>query len=308
MSVSYIDCSPFMHDLMKEEDLSALGLRTYIGDPTPDQIPELALGCPVILNGHTTMDAALLDRCPDVRSIVFLGTGAASYIDMAAAADRQISVHTIKGYGDRSIAEHAFGLLMAAAKRISQMDAELRTGVWNPQEGLELADTTLGIVGCGGIGKSLVQLAQAFGMRVRIWNRSPLPEPLRALQTDFSTVLSDSDFVSLHLGYNEQTRHLIGASELAAMKPGSILINTARGGLIDTDALIATLERKQSLHYAALDVYDPEPLAADHPLLRLPNVTLTAHAAFKTKAASRRLLRMAIRIAKEELDRLGVAS
>lgn len=302
MSVSYIDCSPFMYDLLREENVSDFELRTYVGDPTPEQIPELVKGCRVVLNGHTMMDADVLDRCPEVRHIIFLGTGASSYIDIAAATERKIEVHTIKGYGDRSIAEHTFGLLLAAARRIVQMDTDLRHGIWHPQEGLELASATLGIIGCGGIGRSLVQIAQAFGMHVQIWNRSVLPEPFSSLQADFSTVVSQSDVVSLHLGYNDQTRHIIGEHELAMMKPGSILVNTARGGLVDTEALIAALQRQQSVHHAALDVYETEPLDGDHPLLQLPNVTLTAHAAFKTKAASRRLLCTALQRAQGVLS------
>lgn len=303
MSIFYLDCSPFMHDIMQEQDLSALPIKTFVGDPGRDQIPELIQGCPVILNGHTEMDAGLLDRCPDLRTIVFLGTGASSYIDIAAAAERDISVRTIKGYGDQSIAEHTFALLLSSARRIVQMDTELRQGTWGPQEGLELVGTTLGIIGCGGIGQAVARIAQALGMHVKIWNRSPLPEPFAALQADFSTVLAESDFVSLHLGLNEETRHRIGPDELAAMKRGSILINTARGGLVDTNALIEALQRKDTLQYAALDVFETEPLPKDDRLLSLDNVTLTSHAAFKTRAASQRLLKMAIDIAAQELER-----
>jgi len=302
MPVCYIDCSSFMQSILSEEDVSDLDLRIHAGDPPTDRIPALAAGCDVMLNGHTHMDAQTLAACPEVRTLIFLGTGAASYIDVQAAARLNIEVLTIKGYGDRSIAEHAFALMLSAVRRIAQMDGALRRGLWDPQEGMELADATLGIIGCAGVGKSLADIASAFGMQVQIWNRSVLAAPYAAWQTELDCVLRTSDVVSLHLGYSAQTRHFMGASEFDRMKTGSILVNTARGGLIDTQALVAALRRGHTVQHAALDVYEHEPLAEQEAvLLGLPNVTLTAHAAFKTRAASRRLMREALALARSAL-------
>jgi len=300
MPVCYIDCSEFMHNLLAQEDVSDLDLRVHLGDPVADQIPVLIDGCTVILNGHTIMDAQVLGACPGLRTIIFLGTGAASYIDMQAAERLNIEVLTIKGYGDQAVAEHAFALMLSAARRITQMDSALRRSIWEPQEGLELAGANLGIIGGGGVGKSLANMAGAFGMQVRIWNRSALPTPYAALQAELNTVLRTSDVVSLHLEYSAQTRHFMAKPQFEQMKAASILVNTARGGLIDTPALVAALKQGNTVQHAALDVYEHEPLARDDVLLTLPNVTLTAHAAFKTQAASRRLIREAIRLIRQK--------
>lgn len=165
------------------------------------------------------------------------------------------------------------------------MDAQLRQGIWEPQEGLELAAATLGIVGCGGIGRSLADIARAS---VR---RSKFGIARRCL------LLIATGRNPTSMGYSADTRHFFDGSRLARMKPGSILVNTARGGLVALDALIAALHRSDTVSHAALDVYDTEPLPPDDPLLTLPNLTLTAHAAFKIRAASRRLLEDALQLA-----------
>lgn len=304
MPVCYIDCSPFMHTLLLADKLSHNELRVNVGDPAPGGIPALIGNSTVIINGHTWMDADLMDACPHLRSIVFMGTGASSYIDLAAARERNIVIRTIKGYGDRSIAEHTFALMLSAARRVPKMDAALRSGVWNPEAGIELAGSTLGVLGAGGVGGTVAQMAHTFGMRVLIWNRSVLAPPLVAMQADLDTVLTKSDVISLHLALNDQTRGFLDKDKLLRMKPGSMLINTARAELVDTHALIQQLTANPGISHAALDVYDTEPVDAEHPLLKLDNVTLSAHAAFKTEAASRRLLRQSIAVAAADLARI----
>jgi D-3-phosphoglycerate dehydrogenase / 2-oxoglutarate reductase len=246
------------------------------------------------------MPAELLRRCPRLRSIVFLGSGASSYIDLAAAETLGIVVRTVLGYGDRTVAEHAMALMLAAARQITGMDRALRLGQWEPLDGMELAGKRAGVIGTGGIGATFMRLTDAFGMDVVAWNRTTPSEPLPGRQVPLEELLETSDVISLHIALNEETRGFLDAARLTRVKPRAILINTARGALVDEAALIAALESGR-LGHAALDVFAEEPLPGGHPLTRLANVTLTAHAGFKTPEASRRLLSMGIDLAARDL-------
>ncbi|HVJ53781.1 MAG TPA: NAD(P)-dependent oxidoreductase [Aliidongia sp.] len=257
-------------------------------------LPALLAGYQICIDDHSYMPTEIIRQCPDLRHIVFLGVGAGSYMDVAALAGLGVTVHTIKGYGDRAVAEHTLALIFAAARDVARMDRTIRGGIWQPLGGIELLGKTLGIVGLGGIGLEVARMAQALGMKCIAWNRSPVadaPVPTASLDE----VLAAADILSLHLALNDETRGLIDARRLAHMKPGAMLVNTARGALVDEAALIAALESGR-LRHAGLDVFAAEPLAADHPLARLPNVTLTAHAGFRTPEASETLLRRAIGI------------
>ena len=250
------------------------------------------------------MDAALLSGVPNLRSIVFLGTGASSYVDMTAAERHDIRVRTVRNYGDRTVAEHAFGLLMSAARDVARMDRDVRAGCWSAREGIELKGRTLGLLGLGGVGAEMARIAAAFGMRVIAWNRSGIPPGVPAESADLDTLLSMADAVSLHLALVSETRGLLDSRRLARMKRGAILINTARGALVDETALIEALQTGHIGH-AALDVFTTEPLDKGHPLARLDNVTLTSHAGWKSRAASRRLLQLALDIAADDSCRLA---
>jgi D-3-phosphoglycerate dehydrogenase len=245
------------------------------------------------------MDAALLAACPDLRCIVFLGTGAASFIDLKAAERLGIRVRAYGGYGDQSVAEHAVALMFAAARKLAPMDRAMRGGHFEALNGIELAGKTLGVVGTGGIGKAMIRLGAGLGMEVIAWNRSGVPEGLQARAVELDDLLRQADVVSLHLVLNDATRGFIDRQRLGLLKPSAILINTARGAIVDEGGLIEALAAGRIAH-AGLDVFDQEPLPAGHPLTRLENVTLTAHAAFATAEASARLLRMALEILAEE--------
>jgi D-3-phosphoglycerate dehydrogenase len=212
-------------------------------------------------------------------------------------------VHTIKGYGDRSIAEHSFGLALAAARQFAAMDRNLRAGRWEPLDGLEMEGGCFGVVGAGGIGREVARIAADFGMNVLIWNRSPLPEDLAPYAVPLDSLLKRSDVVSLHLADVPETRGFAGREFFATMKKGALFVNTARGALVDDQALIDALSSGQVAH-AALDVFCVEPLPATSPYLKLANVTLTAHAAFKTRRASARLLKRGLALATQELARV----
>jgi D-3-phosphoglycerate dehydrogenase len=290
----YIDCSPFMLGLLQDVFPDhAQTMAVNVGDPNADELVALATEAEIILNGHTMMDAAVISRLPRLREIIFLGSGATSYIDVAAAEAQGIRVRTISGYGDRSVAEHATALMFSAARKVSAMDRDLRAGHWEPLEGMELAGRRLGIIGFGGIGQTFAEIGEALGMTVSIWNRSPLPERWSGHALPLDDLISQCDVISLHLALNDATRGMIDAARIGRMKPSAIVINTARAGVVDSAALYTALKDKRIAH-AGLDVFDEEPLPPDACWFDLPNVTLTAHAGFKTADASRRLLNSAI--------------
>ncbi|MCS6878713.1 MAG: NAD(P)-binding domain-containing protein [Geminicoccaceae bacterium] len=300
----FVDCPPFLEQLYREEGLDRLvpDLEVHVGDPAGEELVRLCAGRTHILDDHSRFTAEILERCPSLRCIVFLGTGAASFIDLDAAARLGIEVRSYKGYGDRSVAEHAFALMLAAAHRIAEMDRDIRAGLFQPKNSIELLGKTVGVIGTGGIGREMVRLCAAIGMKVLAWNRSGVPSDLPCEAVSLEELLHRSDVVSLHLVLNEETRGFLGRDKLALLKPGAIFVNTARGAIVDEAALVEALESGRIAH-AALDVFVEEPLPADHPFRRLPNVTMTPHAAFMTREASRNLLRMALEILREELGR-----
>lgn len=284
----YIDASPLSAEVVREKGKSP-GLVVFEGDPSPEELRGLVAPASIVVNGHTRMDAKLIEAAPHLRSIIYLGTGASSSIDMAVAERRGIKVRTIRGYGDRTVAEHGFALLMAAAREIVATDREMRAGIWAARFCLELKGLTLGLIGLGGVGAEMARIADGFGMRVVAWNRSGIPDGVPAEAMGLDALLAQSDAVSLHLALTEETRGILSAARIGMMKPGVILINTARAGLVDGAALLAALKERRIGH-AGLDVFEPEPLPKDDPLTTLDNVTLTPHAAWKSMAAARRLI------------------
>jgi D-3-phosphoglycerate dehydrogenase len=168
------------------------------------------------------------------------------------------------------------------------MDREMRAGNWLREDGMQLTGKTLGLVGFGGIGAEVARIALGSGMRVIAWNRSARTYPgVEFVALD--KLLADSHVVSIHLLLNDETRGLISRERIAEMKPGVILVNTARGAIVDEDAMIEAL-KSGHIRHAGLDVFNIEPLPKDHPLTSLPNVTLSAHSAFRTPEASENLI------------------
>jgi len=297
----FVDCPPFLEQLYRE-GLSGIvpELEIHVGDPTGDELVRLCAGRSHILNDHSRFTVEILERCPDLRCIVFLGTGAASFIDLDAAERLGIRVRSYKGYGDRSVAEHAFALMLAAAHRIAEMDRDVRAGLFQPKNSIELLGKTVGVIGTGGIGREMVRLCAGIGMKVLAWNRSGVPGDLPCEAVGLDELLRRSDVVSVHLALNEYTRGLLDRDKLALLKPGAIFVNTARGAIVDEAALVEAL-REGRIAHAALDVFTEEPLPAESPLRALSNTTLTPHAGFMTREASVNLLRMALEILAEEL-------
>jgi D-3-phosphoglycerate dehydrogenase len=186
------------------------------------------------------------------------------------------------------VAECAIALMWAAARGIAQMDREMRAGNWLREDGMQLTGKTLGLIGFGGIAAEVARIALGSGMKVIAWNRSPKSYP-GVTFVDLDALLKQSDVVSLHLLLNDETRGFLSAKHIAALKPGVILVNTARAAMVDEPAMIAAL-KSGHIRHAGLDVFNVEPLAKDHPLTKLPNVTLSAHSAFRTPEASENLM------------------
>jgi D-3-phosphoglycerate dehydrogenase len=297
MKSIFIDCndqlSPVWERVVRADDPPIdVNRKTF----ARDDLPRVLDGYDVALDDHSYMPTELVVRCPQLKHIVFLGTGAASYMNVDELNARGVKVHTIKGYGDTAVAEHTVALIFAAARDVARMDREVRSGVWTPQEGVQLLGKTIGVIGLGGIGAEVARIGKGLGMEVVAYNRTRRPDA-GVPQVDIDTLLTKSDVVSLNLVLNDETRGFLSKERIARMKPGAILVNTARGALADEAALVAALQSGHIRH-AGLDVFHAEPLKADHPLAKLPNVTLTSHAAFRTLEASMTLLRRAIDIVK----------
>ncbi len=257
-------------------------------DITADQMPALLDGAEIVIIDHTPLPTDVARQCTGLKHVVFLGTGARSYMNPEELAELGIEVHLIKGYGDTAVAECAIALMWAAARGIAQMDREMRAGNWLREDGMQLTGKTLGLIGFGGIASEVARIALGSGMRVIAWNRSP--KSFAGVEfVELDALLAQSQVVSLHLLLNDETRGFVSAKRIAAMKPGVILVNTARGAMVDEAAMIDAL-KSGHIRHAGLDVFNVEPLPADHPLTKLPNVTLSAHSAFRTPEASENLI------------------
>jgi D-3-phosphoglycerate dehydrogenase len=268
---------------------------------TPDQLPDVLDGAEIAIVDHTGLPTDIARKCTGLKHVVFLGTGARSYMNPEELAELGMLVHLIKGYGDTAVAEATIALMWASARVLAQMDREMRVGNWLRADGMQLTGKTLGLIGFGGIATEVARISLGSGMRVLAWNRTPKKYPGVDF-VDLDALLAQSHVVSLHLLLNDETRGFLSRQRIAAMRPGVILINTARGALVDEAAMIDALNTGHIRH-AGLDVFNIEPLPADHSLTRLPHVTLSAHSAFRTPEASENLIAAAWehcrRIAKE---------
>jgi D-3-phosphoglycerate dehydrogenase len=301
--VVFPDCTQYMASF-HDDGLRALvpELEIDIAQPSAAAFVARLADAVAVMHFGTRITARMLEQCPNLRIIVFLGTGVGSWVDLAAAAERSIRVRRVLGYADRTVAEHALALILGIGRNLSYMDRELRAGRWCTKARFETAGKRLGIVGVGGIGGALAALATPLGLEVVGWNRSPVPADVPCRMLPLDEVIASSDIVSLHLALNDETRGIINRRRIGLLKPGAVLINTARGGLIDEAALLERLQHGDIL--AGLDVFADEPLAPEHPITHLDNVTLTAHAGWMSPEAGRRLFRLGLEAMREELDRL----
>lgn len=234
---------------------------------------------------------SVFGQCGNLRLLSLWGTGTDN-VDLAAAVRHGVTVTNTPGVAAISIAEHCLALLLAAARRIPRTDAEIRMGRWPRGEGVQMRGKTLGVIGLGAIGRRFAQLGAAIGMRVIAWTMHPDPA-LGFELVPIEQLYRESDVVSMHLRLSDETRGMIGGREFALMKRSAILINTARGPIVEEAALIEALSTGR-ISAAALDVFDVEPLPSGHPLTQLPNVVMSAHSAGVTPEALAAGLQMAV--------------
>lgn len=262
-----------------------------------DTLPgaELAARCrdaEIVINIRSSarFTAEFFDACPKLRMISIWGTGTDN-VDLEEARRRGITVTNTPGVAAPSIAEHTIALMMAAARSIPRLDAEVRRGQWPRGSMMQLTGKTLGIIGLGAIGQRAAKLGAGLGMRVICWTMHP--RDLGFEMVPLETLLRESDVVSLHLRLSPDTRGFIGREQFAMMKPGALFINTARGPIVDEAALVEAL-RTGALRGAGLDVFEEEPLPPGHPLTTLENVVLSPHCAGVTPEVLEAGLAMAL--------------
>lgn len=252
-------------------------------------------GCDAVITSNRILfGEALFTEFPSLLVVARTGVGYDN-IDVAAASRHGIAVSIVPDGPTASTAEHTVALMLAVGKRLREAEASLRAGeadVFNVHDGLEFAGRTLGLVGYGRIGRRVGDVGLALGMRVLVhdpcFSELAFGESPAVVLSDLESLLAEADVVSLHVPLGPSTHHLLDARRIGMMKPGAILINTARGPLVDTAALEAAL-RSGRLRGAGLDVFDPEPPDPQSSLLQLPNVVATPHVAAATDGARRRL-------------------
>jgi phosphoglycerate dehydrogenase-like enzyme len=240
----------------------------------------------VAMRERTRFPAEIFDRLPALRLLVTTGMANAA-IDLEAAAAHGVTVCGTEMHGSKNTAELTWALILACRRHVVTEDRALRDGRWQTTVGTDLAGSTLGVLGLGRLGAQVARIGRAFDMRVVAWSKNLTPE--RAEEAGATWVSKDelftvSDVVTVHLKLSPRTEGLVGASDLAAMKPTSVLINTSRGPIVDQDALVGALA-SGSIAGAGLDVYDVEPLPAGHPLRGAPNTVLLPHLGYVTEGA-----------------------
>lgn len=277
--------------------LNVFGEVTVYEQTAPNQVISRIQDADIILINKICVDQALLDACPKLKLVCVLATGY-NVVDCPACAKRGIPVCNVPAYGTAAVAQFTFSLLLELCNRVGLHDQLVHDGQWSKHPGfcfwetpqMELAGKTIGIIGFGRIGRAVGQIARAFGMHVLAYNRSQCPEGLAIAQyVDLDTLLKESDIVSLHCPQTPDTINLINAENLNKMKPGAILLNTARGAIVNEQDVTQALLNGKLRGFAA-DVVSAEPIADTNPLLHAPNCILTPHMAWAPIEARQRIL------------------
>ena len=299
----------FVSRMMHQDALALIGeatdMEVWPKDPPPsagDLRTKLVDAEGVLINIMDRIDTALLDAAPRLRVVSQLAAGLDN-VDVPECTRRGILLGSTPGILSKAVADHAFALLLSAARRVVESDRWVRGNNWelafhpNYWLGNEVQGSTLGIVGLGQIGLEVARRAQGFDMRILYHSRNRRPEAEAQYGLTYAAMdelLSESDYVSLHVPLTPETRHLIDADALRRMKSTAILVNISRGPVVDTDALCTAL-REGWIGGAGLDVVDPEPIPDDHPLLFMDNVTITPHIGSASVLSRRAMSIMAAR-------------
>lgn len=274
------------------EPIAAMGDLTVYDRTAPHELHERIKDAEIILLNKTPMNAAAFEAAPKLKLISVLATGY-NVIDIEAAKAHGVRVCNAGSYSTNAVAQMTFALLLEATQQVGSHDAAVQAGQWSRSKDfcfwnrplMELAGKTMGLVGFGSIAQAVAKVAEAFGMRV-IYNTRRSHDDPRYVSLD--TLLRESDILSLHCPQTAENLKMINPDTLGRMKDGAILINTARGGLVDEEAVRAALETGKLAFYAA-DVVSKEPIATDNPLLGAKNCYLTPHIAWAPKETRQRL-------------------
>jgi glycerate dehydrogenase len=290
-------------ETVDRDDLELSNLRaalphwTFHAFTEPREVAARLEGAQVAVTNKVVLDETALAAAPDLRLICVAATGT-NNVDLEAARQRGITVCNVRDYATASVAQHVFALILTLTTRLNAYQRDVAEGRWQASRQFclldhpirELAGLTLGIIGYGALGQGTAQAARAFGLEVAVAESlvSPGSDPDR---WPLDRLLAESDIISLHCPLTDRTHHLIDADALAAMKPDALLINTARGAIVDNGAL-ATALREGEIGGAGIDVLEQEPPPADHPLLApdIPNLIVTPHIAWAAREARQRVL------------------
>jgi glycerate dehydrogenase len=284
------------------DDLKTLG-EAQIFDRTPEhQIVQRAAGADIVLTNKAPLTRESIRQLPRLKYIGVLATGT-NVVDLAAAREGGVVVTNVPAYGTASVAQATIALLLELTNAVGQHSESVRSGNWSVKPDwcywerplVELSGLTIGIIGFGRIGQAVAKIAGALGMKALVFTGRPKELP-QCVENAFAleTLLRKSDVVSLHCPLTPQTERLLNAERLSWMKPGALLLNTSRGGLLDEQAVADALNSSQ-LGGAGLDVLSKEPPPADHPLLRARNCIITPHQAWATRAARERLMKVVVK-------------
>ncbi|MCJ7423686.1 phosphoglycerate dehydrogenase [Candidatus Bathyarchaeota archaeon] len=281
------------------ERLRSLGDLEIFKEPpkTPDELKERIEEADIVIVGWSNLTQSIIDSARRLKMISIWAT-TCHYADLEAAKKRGVVVTHVPGYATEAVAEYTFALLLAAVRKLTLADKHLRSWCfdWRPFGGRELAGKTLGVIGTGAIGCRVAEIGRVFRMKTLGYDKYPnfkRAEEVGLKYVDLSTLLKESDVVTIHVTLTPETKGLLGKKEIAAMKNGGVIINTSQGKVIDEKALFEALESGK-LSSAGLDVFEEEPPSKDNPLLRLGNVVLSPHIGFNTVEAEVRCTDMCV--------------
>ena len=297
MNIVFLDYATFNGDFTIDAITKHATSFTGYDFTNPEQVVERCLDSDVVITNKVEMTAELMANLPKLKLVCVAATGT-NNIDLVAAKQHGIIVCNAKGYAGPAVAQYIFAQLLAIYQDVAHHNKNTKQGKWSTSPSFclhgntinELNGKTIGILGYGHIGKAVANIASAFGMEVIIAEQ-PNASKIRTGRVPFETMLSNADIISLHCPLTSETQQLINQQRLSLIKPSAVLINTARGGLIDNQALADALANGQ-LGYAILDVLDQEPPPESHPLLSpsIPNIAITGHIAWASQQAQQRIL------------------
>ncbi len=280
------------------DELGKLGELKVVGETNLSKTAELIGDSDAVICNKSRITRDVMKRCPDLKYVGLMGTGF-DQVDIEAAREYGITVCNVPAYSATAVAQHTFALILNYFCKISEYSRITSSGEWIEKEYLsdfglptqELSGKTIGLIGCGDIGQKVAQIANAFDMRVLAFNRHPerFSHIAYIKSASLDELLSESDVVSIHAPLNEQTRELINRNTLSIMKPTALLVNTARGGIVNEAELVSALENGV-IAAAAVDTISSEPMNEDSPLRHAKNLTITPHVAWAPIETRRRLV------------------